>query len=104
MPGEQPHIFGVAEPTRREVHRRLAPVVGVLDLFQGLRHPHVTFVRRISCIEVWHELRVGIDVGLDVGPVLVRVPRADVQLTLERSQHLLAALKLWRHGPKCRPF
>ena len=99
-----PNKFGVAETTRQEVHGRLEPVVGVLDLFRCLWRPHITVVRRISCIEVGHELRVGIDDGLEEGPVLMRVPRVDVQLALTviLEVHLLAAMQLWRHGQKCR--
>ena len=100
----QPHISGVVETTKQEVHGRPEPVAGVLDLLRGLRRPHIAVVRSISSIEVGSELRVCVDDELEEGPVLMRVPRVNVQPTLKGHLifeiHLLWALKLWRHGPE----
>ena len=100
----QPHISGVVETTKQEVHGRPEPVAGVLDLFRGLRRPHIAGVCSISSIEVGSEFRVCVDDELEEGPVLMRVPRVNVQPTLKGHLifeiHLLWALKLWRHGPE----
>ena len=49
---------------------------------------------------------MGIDDGLEEGPVLMRVPGVDVQPTLAGRLileiHLLAAVKFWRREPTCR--
>ena len=67
-------VFGVAKEGiimhNMEVHGRLEPVVGVLDLFRGLRYPRIIVVRRISSIEIGHELRVDIEDRLKEYPVL----------------------------------
>ena len=79
------HVQGVF--SRNEnlcLRRKQLDISGIVDTIRRKAHVHLdTVLCRRSDIEVRDELRVGIDVGLEEGPVLTQVPGVDVEPTLE---------------------